>query len=288
MSQYPILMVPSSIKSAYSAVPPVPIVGLPPKPKKIERKAIQLLPWIGLAGFLVSLIPRLRVVVIILMLCYLFFLWQQNQTYPERLQHWEIKKKEYEYQQKKSKGLTQQEIDNYRNQQIRQALTQTLSPDGTESKARKGWTENRLNQHLSQYFPGKIYSGLTLKIPDYPIPYSPDLSYIDKSINLHIDIEIDEPYVFHTGEPTHFKESKKDKQRNEFFLDKNWIVIRFAEEQVYNYPEECCKFVATVALKCGIPMPEALKKVAALPAVPCWSEAKAREMAACKTRDSYQ
>jgi hypothetical protein len=295
MSQYPILMVPSKIKSAYSVIPvAVPVfVGLPPKepdkPQEIEWKAILSLPQFCIA-FIVLLIPG---GIVILMPWFLFLVWQQIKGYKERLRHWESKKKDfeymqYEYQQRKSKVLTQQEIDNYRKQQIRQALTQTLPPDGTESKARKGWNENPFKLHLNKYFPNKIHQGLTLKNPDYSIPYSPDFTYIDKSLNLYIDIELDEAYVFHTHEPTHFKESKKDKKRNDFFLDRNWIVIRFAEEQVYKHPEECCKFVATVALKCGIPMPEALKKVATLPSIPRWTDAEAREMAVNKTRDSYR
>jgi hypothetical protein len=293
MSQYPILIVPSSIKSAYSAVPV--FVGLPPKepdkPQEIEWKAIPSQFWIA---SLFLLIPGLNKILMPFLISWLLFLvLQQVKGYKERLQHWKRKKKDfeymqYEYQQRKSKGLTQQEIDNYRKQQIRQALKQTLPPDGTESKARKGWNENPFKLHLNKYFSDKIHQGLTLKNPDYSIPYSPDFTYIDKYLNLYIDIELDEAYVFHTGEPTHFKESKKDKKRNDFFLHRNWIVIRFAEEQVYKYPEECCKFVATVALKCGIPMPEALKKVATLPVVPCWTEAEAREMAVNKTRDSYQ
>lgn len=102
-----------------------------------------------------------------------------------------------------------------------------------------------------------------------------------------MEIEIDEPYVFHTGKPTHFQECPKDKQRNEFFLTKNWIVIRFAEEQVYKYPEEYCGFIAAVDSRCGIPTPTALKSVANLPSISQWTEVEARGMAANKARGSY-
>ena len=55
-----------------------------------------------------------------------------------------------------------------------------------------------------QYFPGKIHTKLTLKIPNFDHPYTPDFAYIDERLNLYIDIEIDEPYVYRTGKPTHY------------------------------------------------------------------------------------
>ena len=36
----------------------------------------------------------------------------------------------------------------------------------------------------------------------------------------------------------------KDDYRNQFFLEGNWIVIRFSEKQVVQEPEQCCFFIA--------------------------------------------
>ncbi len=282
--------------------------GSPPKepgnkPTKIEWEAIlraklTFLPI--LVGIFVLVITKNSFCLLLLIIYISFLIFKQVQDYSVRLQNWEAKRKDFQYlksdyqyqeaqsEQRKSKNFTQKEIEDYRKQQILKALAQTLPYDGTGSQARKGGSETMFNQYLNRYFPGKIYTGLTLTILGFQHSYSPDFTYIDKSLNLYIDIEIDEPYVFHTGEPTHFKECQKDKRRNEFFLGKNWIVIRFAEEQVYKHPKECYKFVAAVALKCGIPMPESLQNVATLPAVCHWTEAEAREMVANKTRDSYK
>ena len=38
----------------------------------------------------------------------------------------------------------------------------------------------------------------------------------------------------------------KDNQRNQFFLEKNWVVIRFSELQVVKYPDSCCKAIARI------------------------------------------
>ena len=38
----------------------------------------------------------------------------------------------------------------------------------------------------------------------------------------------------------------KDNQRNQFFLEKNWVVIRFSELHVVKYPDCCCKAIARI------------------------------------------
>jgi hypothetical protein len=304
MNNYPILRVPSSIKSANSAIPPVPAsLGLPPqkpgdKPKEIEWEAIFGNKLIVIVISILSLLMPVFLLLVIVGI--LFLVSQQIKDYPVRLQKWESQKKDFDYlqseyqhqkaqyEQKKSEVLTQLQIEEYRKQQVIKALAQTLPHDGMGSKATRGWSEDIFKNHLNQYFSGRIHTGLTLARPGFEYPYSPDFAYIDKELNLYIDIEIDEPYVFHTGEPTHFQECQKDRQRNDFFLNKNWIIIRFAEEQVCKYPEECCKFVATVASKCGIPIPASLKNVATPPSVSHWTMVEAREMAAKKARDSYK
>jgi Protein of unknown function (DUF559) len=110
--------------------------------------------------------------------------------------------------------------------------------------AQRGAAEAQFGTYLNKYFPGKIHAGLTLNISNFPHPYTPDFAYIDQGLNLYVDIEIDEPYVYHSGEPTHYVGAEKDKNRNNHFINKGWIVIRFSEEQVICHPHSCCKSIA--------------------------------------------
>ena len=61
---------------------------------------------------------------------------------------------------------------------------------------------------------------------------------------MHIDIEIDEPFAFRTGEPIHCVGD--DDYRNKCFVDANFVVMRFAEEQVRSQPLRCMRFLSNV------------------------------------------
>ncbi|MEH2003508.1 MAG: hypothetical protein V7L00_33210 [Nostoc sp.] len=133
------------------------------------------------------------------------------------------------------------------------------------------------------------FNSLTLKIPDFDYPYTPDFAYINKELNLYIDIEIDEPYVYPTGAPTHFVGAWKDSKRNRFFLAKQWIVIRFSEEQVICYPQSCCKTIAQ-AIAQVTENNWILNQFASftdLQLMKQWTEAEAIDMAARGVRNNY-
>jgi len=89
--------------------------------------------------------------------------------------------------------------------------------------------------------------------------YDTDLIYWIPEINLFINIEIDEPYDLESKYPKHSlvdidvygKKSKElislDDTRDKFFRDNNWIVIRFAEEQIIKSPRKCHESIIWVA-----------------------------------------
>lgn len=63
-----------------------------------------------------------------------------------------------------------------------------------------------------------------------------------------MDIESDEPYegindIFNRKQ-THYQYN--DTNRNNAFKNRGWIVSRFAEIQVHEKPERCCKFIADI------------------------------------------
>jgi len=87
-------------------------------------------------------------------------------------------------------------------------------------------------------------------IPHFNKPYEPDIVLFDNSLNLYIDIEIDEPYDGYYRYPTHFTnpddEVKKDDIRDLFFTESGWIVIRFTEKQVHCQPAECIDYIKEI------------------------------------------
>ncbi len=75
-------------------------------------------------------------------------------------------------------------------------------------------------------------------------PYFPDYVYECKNPEFFIDIEIDEDFDFINQKPIHYLGA--DDSRNDYFLSKNWFVIRFAEQQIIDYPDECCIYLKDV------------------------------------------
>lgn len=71
-------------------------------------------------------------------------------------------------------------------------------------------------------------------------PYEPDISVIATrgGQRILIDVEIDEPYVGLTHEPTHYIQGR-DRERDMLFISKGWIVLRFSEQQVHFYGYAC-------------------------------------------------
>lgn len=71
-------------------------------------------------------------------------------------------------------------------------------------------------------------------------PYEPDITVLATwgSYRLMIDVEIDEPYVGLTHEPTHYIQGR-DRDRDMHLLAQGWLVLRFSEMQVHFYSYAC-------------------------------------------------
>lgn len=115
----------------------------------------------------------------------------------------------------------------------------------------KGYKENDFyNQIKSKITDINIDNNVHMVIPNYNKPYEPDIILFDKSLNLYIDIEIDEPYDGYFRYPTHCTnpevEIKQDDIRDLFFTESGWIVIRFTEKQVHSQSDECIDYIQNV------------------------------------------
>ncbi len=115
----------------------------------------------------------------------------------------------------------------------------------------KGYKENdffnQLKQHITDI---EFTNNVHIVIPNFNKPYEPDIVLFDKSLNLYIDIEIDEPYDGYYRYPTHYinpeDEFKQDIIRDLFFIESGWIVIRFTEKQVHCQAYQCIDYIKNV------------------------------------------
>ncbi|MBD2484011.1 hypothetical protein [Planktothrix sp. FACHB-1365] len=129
-------------------------------------------------------------------------------------------------------------------------LSKIVQPPSNQGNTgvQQGVSEKQFFIYLCRYFSG-VYDfcmGVEFPIPNTSFCYTADFILIHQQTGLAIDIEIDEPYDGKTGKPHHCVDQNKDQQRNRFFLERNWAVIRFSEYQVVKYPEGCCKAIAQV------------------------------------------
>ena len=209
---------------------------------------------------------------------------------PERKQKYEVELRDYtkKIERLKAKHANSEEVAIFRCDRLRQALTATQPYDGTNSNAQRGYSEAILEKYLRRYFGSNIYTGLTLAIPNSEHLYSPDFAYIDRSLNLHIDIEIDEPYIYKSGKPIHCID--EDESRNRFFLGKRWLVIRFCEQQVVEYPERCCKRVACEIndLIADSSFLQQFTGIVDLEPIPQWTYEEAMQMSRGGFRNTYK
>lgn len=300
MKNFPIIYIPSSLKHAQASLPP-DVLFLEKPPAKPENE-LQKLAWVALqtsaAAIAASLISS-----ILHIPGWLLFLgavgaiayrdWRQHESYhrckkqyAEELSDYERKKLNHD---EKQKADAPKRIAQWRREQIQSELNKTVPHDGENSLAKEGKSEGEFRSHLEKHFPGKIHANLTLQIPGYSHPYTPDATYKDPSTGLRIDIEIDEPYAYCDNQVIHYDTSKKDIERNQFFKDNGWIVIRFSEKQVVCYPDCCCKTVAQqIALITGDS--SILSLFANIPKLPKqrqWTKAEAAQMAIDRARDNY-
>jgi len=308
MPTYPILLIPHSIQRAKNAEPALPpFTAIEPRkatspPQPYETNTLITYATIGLIVstifvFINLVLGAISTFLSISAIAYLA--WSMQQTFPERKRKHDDYVRRYPrelqaYRQSKQKHQedikrvrSPENVANYRRQQLVRTLKQTEPNDGKNSKAQEGFSEAKFYNHLKQYFKSNVQRGLTLNIPNFEFPYSPDFAYIDQSTNLYIDIEIDEPYDYQSNKLTHFV--GKDDRRNNFFLNKGWIVIRLCEKQVVHYPHSCCKAIAQLisdVLEDSLELSQFMD-VPDLPTVKQWTESEAADMAAKMYRQNY-
>lgn len=155
---------------------------------------------------------------------------------------------------------------------------------------RRGFKEESFQKSIQQYF-GKDFTVLgnaRLNTGKETRPFEPDIAIIDKSnLNLRIDIEIDEPYAGLTRQPTHCK--GEDVNRDIYFVDRGWIVVRFSEYQVHLQENDCLRYIAET-IKLAIPnyeIPSQLLNQPSLQVEKLWDIVQAQKWEKAKYREQY-
>ncbi len=183
---------------------------------------------------------------------------QEQKRYEERLALWKGEcnriesdyKQRVEEQSREYQNRIAQIIRNWENGLIFQPLD--LRQPFLGQGARAGRYDHRLREALIKKLESLNFSTkflpeqASLKLPGFDFPYTPDVA-IQVSINnrtLLIDVEIDEPCYETDGRriPYHTLDDCKQSQRDAFFRDSGWIVVRFSERQVAMEIEKCTNF----------------------------------------------
>lgn len=179
---------------------------------------------------------------------------KEKQEYDKNMQ--EYKNQCLKYEKNKEEILSAHNVWLYRNKVMYERLRQIIKPFLNLTAAKKGVSESYFYSLLIEHFGGKIQTDLSFSQNEKT--YFPDFIYYDSSTNLVIDIEIDEPYVGHSGIPIHYVVSKKDyysekittstvdDDRDRAINRGGWIIVKFAEQQVFEDAFGCIQFLSLV------------------------------------------
>ncbi len=278
---YPVILIPDSIRQ-FCADNPIPIweesatptikLPLTPRPPVLtnSRYSLVIMLWIAsvVIVILVNWLFGMSVIAFwsalvcasasaVVAFSYLRFVdFQVRDCYKQRLAEYQQQLVEYESYQLRRLQSKGKEIEQYnsllqeRYKRLLRLLKKIVQPPAGQGKGgvQQGVSEKQFFVYLCRYFSGfyDFCMGGEFPIPGTSWRYTADFILVHQPTGLAIDIEIDEPYDGRTGKPHHCVDKGKDSQRNQFFLEKNWVVIRFSELQVVKYPDACCKAIAKI------------------------------------------
>jgi len=223
------------------------------------------------------------------------------QLYKERLKEYELEvQNEKDAYQKRLKAHSdlynfhhsKKLIGEHRKELLRIFTNNITKPTTKKNSVKRGVAESQFHKILRSYFGNNIKTDLALEIPNNDNKnkvqnwYYPDFCFYNRD-TIAIDIEVDEPYVGVNGEPIHYLYS--DDYRDEFFLDNDWIVIRFAEEQIVNEPINCCYVIAETIYEYTSDdnFLKKLGKAFPLGKVKRWTKDESHKLAFKRSRDKY-
>jgi hypothetical protein len=301
---YPLIELPRPLTAALASFPfplqtpaPVPLPTLPPPARMSWGNALRLSGWV-VSALLVVVLGWL-ILGALLVIVAAGDWWgirrrvarrqqQDFAAYEEAFTHYlAYPALLAAHEQAKAAAATPAAINRYRATRVADVLRRTASfqriPAG-DFQPPQGRSEASFGHYLRQNFGGEhIFTACRVRAGS--AWYYPDLIYSD-STGLRVDIEIDEPYVWATGKPHHC--IGQDDARNAFFLQQQWLVLRFTEEQVARYPMSCCQLLADLIFQVTGQHYAPRSYHERLAPQPQWDWAEAKRLAAVHSRKSYE
>lgn len=294
---YPQLFLPKGLVENFDKVFPLPMKPVRPlRPNAPENGAIILGSVVAIVFSSILFFIGLEIFGLIIIVGSLFSIFSNSDKsrYENELRSYELaissfnkNLKEYE---EDIKTFNNQNYQLKKRNQSNEVILSSSSKHIIRKDYKKGVSHNYFRGYLAERFGDSIIENVSIDNQRYLSYhekelnlYITDFAYIDKYTNLKIDIEIDEPYTFQDKQPVHLN----DKDRNDFFLKNNWIVIRFAEEQVINHPELCCEYIAKIihCFDCDFIKLKTLKSN--IPEVQKWNSVTVKNLISSNYRDSY-
>ncbi len=218
---------------------------------------------------------------------------QKKRIYERELSDYNEKMKKYQQECEAHRLKVSQVLDSYqtiahRKSAVLERLKENknfLSENSTSTINKVGRTEEEFYYKLINHFGNNIYINLGFAVAKSENLVVPDYIYFDPNSNLLIDIEIDEPYEIESGKPIHYVGI--DNWRDSYFLSRDFIVVRFAEEQVVKYPGNCCEVIQYLVETILSGKQVEIERSFTMPSIKQWTEEEAHTMAYQKYRDHY-
>lgn len=134
-------------------------------------------------------------------------------------------------------------IDYVKHQVFLSSLKPISNAVRSVEEGKRGKTELHFLNRLYAKFGSQIKVDMA-PTKDYQF-YFPDFTFVCEKTGLHIDIEIDEPYSYLEKKPIHHTETNDD-ERNRYFLEQNWCVVRFSEKQIIKETDNCVSLIEEI------------------------------------------
>jgi hypothetical protein len=194
------------------------------------------------------------------------------------------------YEEEVRRRTTPDKVERCRKKALKMLLKNAKKPVFTEgAKQRKrGVSERHFQELLEKKFKGKIFGDLVFMGENNM--FYPDYVYWDKRLNLVIDIEVDEPYVSFSGRPIHYIDPQRgsvDARRDKQIIGLQWMVLRFAERQIFEQPTECLRYVEELVAQIATKLTFDFDNIGIVKKIEKWGKEDALRMVQEYYRASY-